>query len=357
MYNIKSTDLKLVILCVLILCFIMIICKNITNTSIEGMGVPDISQITSTVSNIARDAGSIPGKITDLGSTIANATSGITNIVTTKISEAEAKIETKIQKKIDLVKETIKTELIDPIKSEVSEAKDKIKDIFKQLAGIPQLIIDKIEKKVEWLLTKIKRFGENIGDLIKGGIVKPFMTLFQAMGHMFVTTGKIAMKVIGKIKSLPNCSILYVFQAVAATVETVYKWILPGFLRDIISTIYKYTLQTPLEYLSCLVGLTAWWHKCLSFNVDDETNSIIKKFNEVGPAFKKTFGHMDFKELFDLSKDKEDEKARVEKETDKKAEADEKADLAEEASLLAQQMIDDSFIANKCNKIVSSKFT
>jgi hypothetical protein len=66
---------------------------------------------------------------------------------------------------------------------------------------------------------------------------------------------------------------------------------------------------------------------------------------------------MDFKELFDLSKDKEDEKARVEKETDEKAEADEKADLAEQASLLAQQMIDDSFIANKCNKIVSSKFT
>ena len=243
----------------------------------------------------------------------------------------------KVQKKIDVVKDTIKKELIDPITEEVRNAKNQIKDIFAQLKGIPQLIVDKIEKKVEWLLTKIKIFGENIGDVVKGGIVDPFMTLFKAMGHMFVMTGKIAMKVIDKIKSLPNCSILYMFQSVFGTINAIYAYFMPGFIRNIMTTIYKYTLKTPLEYISWSVGLDEWWHKCLSFN--EETNSIIKKFNQVGPAFKDTFGKMDFKDLFDLSNDKQDEKKRAAKERE---DAQEKADAEEEASFLAQQNLDES---------------
>jgi hypothetical protein len=154
---------------------------------------------------------------------------------------------------------------------------------------------------VKWLINKIKKFGENIGELIKGGIVTPFMTLFEAVGHMFVMTGNIAMKVIGKIKSLPNCSILYMFQSVFAIVNKIYKGILPGFLKDIMSTIYKYTLKMPLESISDWIGLTDWWDKCLSFNVDDEVNSIRSKFEQVGPAFKNSFGKMDFKDLIDFS--------------------------------------------------------
>jgi len=340
MYTIKATNFKLGIICVLILCFILLICKNISNNSTEGFGVSDIGQISTTVGNIAKDAGSIPGKITELGS---------------KIGNIEAKIEEKITKKIDMVKNTIKKELIDPITEEIKNAKNQIKDIFAQLKGIPQLIIDKIEKKVEWLLTKIKRFGENIGDLVKGGIIKPFMTLFQAMGHMFVMTGKIAMKVIDKIKSLPNCSIIYMFKSVYGIFRAIYKDYLPGFIRDIISTIYKYILKVPLEYISCLIGLTAWWDKCLSFNVDDEVNSIKKKFNQVGPAFKKTFGKMDFKDLFDLSKDKQKEKEVAAKVADEEAAADEEANIAEAAMLYAQQALDDALLANSCNKIVTSE--
>ena len=172
-----------------------------------------------------------------------------------------------------MVKDTIKTELIDPIK-----------------------------EKLEGLIRKIKQLGENIGEVIKGGIVTPFMTLFEAIGHMFVMTGNIAMKVIDKIKTLPNCSILYIFQSLFATINAIYKYFIPGFLESIFSTIYAYTLKIPLEYMSRLVGLDKWWDKCLSFNVDDEVNSIRDKFNEVGPAFKDSFGKMNFKDLVDFSK-------------------------------------------------------
>jgi hypothetical protein len=347
MYNVNEYDFKLGFIYFLILFFLLIICKNITNKSKEGFSASDITNITGTVNNIASKATEIPGKITAIGTQIAGAATNITNTVNTKIGEAETRVEGKIMSKVDTVVSKFKTEVIDPIKTEVSEAKEKIRgilaeiaSIFEQLAGIPDLIRDKIEKKVEWLKTKIKRFGENIGDLVKGGLVDPFMTLFKAMGHMFVMTGKIAMKVIGKIKSLPNCSILYMFNTVFAAVNTVYKWIMPGFVVTFLSTMYGYTLKTPLEYISCWVGLTEWWNKCLSFNVDAETNSIIKKFNQVGPAFKDTFGNMDFKDLFDLSDDQQEEKKRA---TQARKDADAKAEAEDEAELLAQEELDNSW--------------
>ena len=145
------------------------------------------------------------------------------------------------------------------------------------------------------------------------------------------------------------------FKSIYGIFRAIYKDYIPGFIRDIISTIYKYILKVPLEYISCLIGLTAWWDKCLSFNVDDEVNSIKKKFNQVGPAFKKTFGKMDFKDLFDLSKDKQQEKEVAAKAADEEAAADEKANVAEAAMLYAQQALDDALLANSCNKIVTSE--
>jgi phage-related protein len=272
MYNIKTINFKLGVICVLILFFILIICKNITNTTIEGFGAGDVTRIAEKVGNIAEDAGKIPGKITEIGNTISGATTGITQMISQKLSGIEEKIEEKVQKKIDVVKDTIKTELINPIRD-----------------------------KLEGLISKIRQLGENIGEVIKGGIVTPFLTLFEAIGHMFVMIGDIAMKVIDKIKTLPNCSILYMFQSVFAAINAIYKYFIPGFLVSIFSTIYAYTLKIPLEYISKSVGLNAWWDKCLSFNVDEQVDSIRDKFKEVGPAFKNSFGKMNFKDLVDFS--------------------------------------------------------
>ena len=246
--------------------------------------------------------------------------------------------------KVDTIVSKFKSEVIDPIKDEVRDAKDKITWLIEQIKAVPQLIkelvdialnnfksavIDPIKNLVDearsnmrmvirfitQLPGKIKQFGENIGELLKVGLVDPFMTLFEAMGHMFVMTGNIVMKIIDKIKTLPNCSILYIFQSVYATVNAIYKAILPGFIVDIMSTIYTYTLKILVDFISWLFGLDEWWDKCLSFNVDDEVNSIKDKFDQVGPAFKNSFGKMDFKDLIDFSDNpKQDEKMRAAKE-------------------------------------------
>jgi hypothetical protein len=65
---------------------------------------------------------------------------------------------------------------------------------------------------------------------------------------------------------------------------------------------------------------------------------------------------MDFKDLFDLSRDKQKEKEVAAKAADEEAAADEKADVVEQARLYAQQMLEDALLANSCNKIVTSEF-
>jgi len=398
MYNVGLADFKLGIIYFLILWFILIICKNITNAPREGFNAGDITGIAGTVNSIASRASSIPGQITAIGSQITSAATGITNAVNTKIGEVETRVNTGVQNTVNAavnpIKSTIGTVnsdigkikstvdnipnvvtglvntavnpikstvgtvnsdigtikstvdnipnvvtglvntavnpikstvakipseiqtaisqvetkimgkvngLISPINTLVNTATAKIEYILKYIEGLPAYIEGVIQSKVQWLIGKIEKFGENIGDLINGGIVTPFLTLFTAMGNVFVQSGDIIMQLINKIKTLPSCSALYMFQSVFGIVDAIYKYIIPGFLVSFISTIYAYTLKIPLEYISTLVGLTAWWDTCFNFNVDDEVNSIRDQFNKVGPAFINSFGHMDFKQLIDFS--------------------------------------------------------
>jgi hypothetical protein len=131
------------------------------------------------------------------------------------------------------------------------------------------------------------------------------------MGHMFVMIGEIAMTVIDKIKTLPNCSALYMFKSMYASINAIYQAIIPGFIRDILSFIYDYTLKIPVSFIAWLFEIDKWWDKCFNFNVDDKVNSIVDKFDQVGPAFKNSFGKMDFKDLIDFSDNpKQDAKMR-----------------------------------------------
>ena len=232
MHNtINICEYKLEILFLIILLFI-INYQNFTSPSIEGFKMPNIGKL---------------------------------------IREAGDKIESKIVGKLMGV--------INPIIS-------KVVKIEKTIAGIPMLIIKKIE-----------RFGKNLVGLLKNAVVSPFMTLFRALGNMFTQVGHIIMKIIGKIKSLPNCSALYVYQSIFGIFKAIYKKYMPNFLKDLIKTIYKYTLKIPLDWISKRIGLTDWWDKCFNFNVDDQVKSIKDKFKKVGPEFTSKFGHMNFKDL------------------------------------------------------------
>jgi hypothetical protein len=444
MFNIGEFEYKLGIIYFLILFFILIICKNLTDTSVEGFTAGDITSIAGKVNDIAAKAGEIPGKITDIGSKITDATSGITgaidnkitgvlNTVVTPISNTvdqvktdirdaktsitnfpstvqttvdrmEDKIMGKVEEKLEAaktaVKDGIKTELIDPVKETVREANTKITgilgdivtifgkiedlpriindfitiavdkfeikvidpiretireakeqikniileikglpqviqgfiteaidkfenkvidpiresirdaaekirdilrkitDIFTKLRGIPGLIRKKIQKKVTWLIRKITNMGKNIGIIIKKGLVKPFITLFEAIVNVPIQTFNILKDIIAKIKILPKCSIVYIMKSIYDAISAVFGWLIPEFILNFFSTIYKYTLKIPVDFIMVWTGFDKWWDKCLDFDVGGEIDSITGGFNDAAKEFKQSFGKMDFGDIF-----------------------------------------------------------
>ena len=416
MYAVNSLNYTLGIIYFLILFFILIICKNITTTSIEGFSAGDITSIASKVGNIATSASNIPGKIIDIGNQIAGAATGITSAVSSQITAAESRInsglttaistatstggvigqaistgagtaistatstggvidkaidkaikgatnaggviETAITKAIKDALEIFKIEVIDPIILEIMNIINPITsfvtDIKFKILGLPNLIIGIIETSfwgfeqtvmgpimsfladikskilglpnlitgiMETLLwgfeqtawEKVLRFVDNLAFLITYTIVDPFLALFDAIKNLFAQLKKIADKVIHKIVIIPKCVILYMVQSVLLAINAIYNYVMPVFFADLISTIYKYTLQVPLEYLSYLVGLKDWWDKCYNFNVSDELDSISSKFQAVGAEFVDSFGHIDWSVLIDFG-DKADRPKRAKKE-------------------------------------------
>ena len=292
MYNISVFDYKLGTIYFLILCFLLIIFKNMTNTSIEGFNASDITSITSKVTDIASKANEIPGKITEIGTKITNATSDITSTIETKISALEQKIMDKVEDKIGAI-----TEKVDDAKEKIKDITVKIDDIFEKIAKIPALI----KEKIDWLIDKIKQLGENIGNVINGGIVDPFKLLFIAIGKVFVLLFVILKKLGHKLLTLPGCFILYWYKSIVDPIYAIYRWIMPNFIEDFIYTIYKYTLKIPIDFISWLFGLDKWWSKCFDFDVDKEVDSIKDAFNDAAKEFRSTFGEMNFKDLIDFS--------------------------------------------------------
>ena len=484
MHDINTTNYTLGIIYFLILFFILIICKNITTTSIEGFDAADITRIANQVGGIADRAAELPGKIIDIGDKIANAGKGITDAVETKFNTMKNGIEngigtavsnamtpinntigtiqntvnnipnqitTKINlalvpltssitaintwitqttiwiaaaktqlaslgttiaglggligtaitnaltqfKKdvidpisgaIEVVKSKIQwlldkvlglpdlitgffetmfsgfmTEVIGPIRAFIDEAKSKFQWVLDKVLGLPDLItgffetmlsgfmtevidpirafIDEAKSKFQWVLDKLLglpdlitgffdtiksgfmteviekflRFCDNLVFILTYTIVEPFLTLFDAIKNLFAQLKKIANKVIHKIVILPNCVILYMVQSIFLTINAIYMYFMPEFVVNLFSTIYEYTLQTPLEYLTWLIGFDDWWDQCYNFNVSGELDSITSEFKAVGAEFVDSFGHIDWSVLIDFG-DKDNRPKRTQKE-------------------------------------------
>ena len=119
----------------------------------------------------------------------------------------------------------------------------------------------------------------------------------EAIGNVFIQLFNILMEIGDKLKSLPGCSGVYMFQSVFNTINTIYKWIFPGFLVDIISTIYSYTLKIPLEFISSSIGYADAYDKCYKFDVGEEVDSIKSGFNQAANDFKTNFGRFDLSSI------------------------------------------------------------
>jgi len=315
MYDIISGgEYKLGIIYFLILLLFYINYHNFSNPTIEGLDlIGEVKEVAGKVSSIASTAGALPGQITGITTKITGAVTDIANTVATKVKEAEKRVEDKIRGIIDTAIGGVMKIVNDAI-SEIKLIQGKIIWIIDQIKDVPFMIIRKITK-----------FIDNLKTLVTDGIISPFLTLFYAIGNLFEQIGAIAMKVIDKIKSLPDCASLYAYESTSMTAGKLYRNMLPNYLKGFISTIYTYTLMVikmvftaPWELFSNLIGLphradgsvpTPWdllleysgidkqWDTCFNFSVDPEINSIRAGFNKVGPDFRSKFGHMNFNDL------------------------------------------------------------
>ena len=181
--------------------------------------------------------------------------------------------------------------LVSQLREFIEEQIDTVKDMIDDVR-------DLVEEQINDLISRIKDFGKNIGNVINGGIVDPFIALFEAIGNVFAQLFNIIIELGEKVKSMPGCTFMYIFQGSIDAVFGIINWILPKFIEDFFKMIYRYTLKIPVDFIAEWSGYNDYYDKCYKFDVKSEVNSIKQSFNEASSEFKNSFGDMNFDDVF-----------------------------------------------------------
>ena len=300
--------------------------QGIVNQSISPIqntlnGIPSeinnaVNQATSPIQNTLNG---IPGEIN-------NAVNQATGPIKNTLNSIPSEIETAIHVVTDPIKKTLdaipgeiaglKTEILNVIKNEISTVtnfvnsqiksviqiiEDKIQYVLKIIEDKIQYVIQVIEDKIQYVIGVIKKFGNGMASIINVSIIDPFLTLFSAIGNIFVQLFNILMMIVDKIILLPSCIFIYQFGIIGSIISDIYDWLIPNFIANAINTIYAYTLKIPINFIfnfiSKISGYESFHNKCYNFNIKPQINSIKDGFNKVGQAFIKDFGHIDFSKL------------------------------------------------------------
>ena len=230
----KTLFLKLLNI-VLIILFLYIIFNSLFSNKLEGFSLNDIGKITDDVKNIGTIANSIPKKIDDLNKTID-----------TKFTDFEKKVEDKT------------TGIIT----------EKFKSVFEQL-----------------------------GAIFNDGLIKPLIVLFNGIGNMFIQIFNILGLIVNKIISLPSCLVTYLVVESLNVMYNIYKSIVPNWLENIISTLYKYTIKIIVEFFKRILGIDSSIQRCYGFNINKEMESINEEFKKINDSFKNDFGKLNFNSI------------------------------------------------------------
>jgi DNA-binding ferritin-like protein (Dps family) len=193
-----------------------------------------------------------------------------------------------------------KREGFNPAK-EIKKMVKRIKKTEKAVGKIPEQMESmgkKIQKNtVDIFTNKLKSIFTQIGDMFNEGLIKPLTTLFTAIGNVFVQVFYILKKIGGKIASLPGCIIVYSIQSTIDTIFFIYRKIIPKFIRESLSFIYKYTFRYIFEFIGWVTGYTAAVKSCYGFNVSDEVDKISAGFNKAQKSFTQNFGNLNFSKI------------------------------------------------------------
>ena len=155
-----------------------------------------------------------------------------------------------------------------------------------------------IEKRTIILLTdKLKSVFVQFGDIFNDGIIKPILNVFNGIGNIFVQIFNILKEIGNKIVTLPGCMITYIIKETIDTFYFIYNKIMPKFIKNILSSIYYYTLRYIFDFMGYITGYSDSVTKCYGFNVSVEVDKINSNLSDINNSFKEDFGHLDFSKI------------------------------------------------------------
>ena len=214
-----------------------------------------------------------------------------------------------ITKEIDKKVSKVEKKIGETTKNTITKVEKKTNDTITKVGKKTNDTITKLEKKTNDAMTKLekKTIGfvtqkltsvfDQLGDIFNDGLIKPMTSLFTGIGNIFVQIFKILGLVVNKIVSLPSCIFTYVLVEAYDAIYRIYKSIMPNWLKNIISKIYKYTIKFIVDFLTKILGIDDSIKKCYGFNINKEMDSINSEFKNINNSFKKDFGKLNFKKI------------------------------------------------------------
>lgn len=187
---------------------------------------------------------------------------------------------------------------INNIKTDIETSVNSVEKVGKNITNQIDDKLSNFLNQVESLITtKIKRFFTQFGDILNNGIVNPIMDLFQGIGNIILAIFDILKQIADKLISLPGCILIYTVTSIVDSFYYIYASICPKFIRTPIDYIFKIIIQTPINYIISLAGLSSTINKCYSFNVQDNIDTMNTQISKINSSFKKDFGHLDFNSI------------------------------------------------------------
>ena len=265
----------------------------------------EINQKVSSATNpIKSQINNITGDITDLGSQIGEVPELIDDAIDGVEGYAEGLVDDLkdyVNRQIQIVKD-FSQGLVDDLREFtegiVYELRQFVEEQIDQVLELIQQVKEYSKGLVDGLVERIKAFGNNIGTVVNNGIVNPFKTLFEAIGNVFLQIFNILIELGEKVKSLPGCIFIYIYQGTLDAIFGIINWILPSFITNFFKMIYALTLKIPIDFIAEWTGYNDYYDKCYNFDVKSEVNSIKQGFNEASNEFKDSFGEMNFNNIF-----------------------------------------------------------
>lgn len=235
-----------IIIYLLILFFIILICHNFFHNKKEAFSINDIDNMFDDVKNVSKVVNQIPNEI---------------NSIDSKLTEQVNNVATQLEKKTEEMGKEIE-------KRTIILLTDKLKSVFVQ-----------------------------IGDIFNDGIIKPILNVFNGIGNIFVQIFNILKEIGNKIVTLPGCMITYIIKETIDTFYFIYNKIMPKFIKNILSSIYYYTLRYIFDFMGYITGYSDSVTKCYGFNVSVEVDKINSNLSDINNSFKEDFGHLDFSKI------------------------------------------------------------